>query len=365
MMRRLSQGSRDSALSVYEEQVAAVNAVEPELRRATDKQLDQRAKDLKRRVQSGQSPGTLTVELFALVRELARRQVAMRPFDVQLIGGLGLYEGKVVQMATGEGKTLAAVAPVTLHALSGLGVHVLTFNDYLARRDAEWMGPIYRSLGLTVGHIQEGMSRAERRAAYRKDVTYLTAKEAGFDFLRDGLAYDMEDLVQRPFQAAVVDEADSILIDEARVPLVIAGTMGKEPGQQQLMRSVVQQLQPGQHYAVDEHGRNAYLTEEGSERAEILLDCDDLYAPANLQMLTELNLALHVEALMRRDVDYIVRDGRIEIVDDFTGRVVKDRHWPHGEFGGRPRSGLHYIATLPGQLSPFERHDRYGQTRGR
>jgi preprotein translocase subunit SecA len=254
----------------------------------------------------------------------------MRPFDVQLIGGLGLYEGKVVQMATGEGKTLAAVAPVTLHALSGLGVHVLTFNDYLARRDAEWMGPIYRSLGLTVGHIQEGMSRAERRAAYRKDVTYLTAKEAGFDFLRDGLAYDMEDLVQRPFQAAVVDEADSILIDEARVPLVIAGTMGKEPGQQQLMRSVVQQLQPGQHYAVDEHGRNAYLTEEGSERAEILLDCDDLYAPANLQMLTELNLALHVEALMRRDVDYIVRDGRIEIVDDFTGRVVKDRHWPHG-----------------------------------
>jgi preprotein translocase subunit SecA len=269
-------------------------------------------------------------ELFALVREASWRQVGMRPFDVQLIGGLGLYEGKAVQMATGEGKTLAAVAPVALHAMRGLGAHVLTFNDYLARRDAQWMGPIYRSLGLSVGFIQEGMSRLERREAYLADVTYLTAKEAGFDFLRDGLAYDVTELVQRSFWAAVVDEADSILIDEARVPLVIAGMIAGEPGGEKAMRAIVQQLRPGRDYAVDEYGRNVYLTEDGSHRAEKLLDNDDLYAPANLHILTELNLALHAEALMRRDVDYIVRDGRIEVVDDFTGRVVKDRQWPHG-----------------------------------
>jgi preprotein translocase subunit SecA len=328
--RRLITSPGDGALKRYGEQVAAVNALEPVFRPASHEQLGQRATTLKERVRKGESSSTLIVELFALVREVAWREVGLRPFDVQLIGGLALYEGKIVQMNTGEGKTLAAVAPVALHALRGAGAHVLTFNDYLARRDAQWMGPIYRALGLTVGFIREGMSRADRRQAYLADVTYLTAKEAGFDFLRDGLAYDVADLVQRPFQAAVVDEADSVLIDEARVPLVIAGMIGGESGQEGLMRTIVQQLQPGQHYAVDEYGRNVYLTEAGSDRAEDLLKCDDLYALANLHTLTELNLALHAEALMRRDVDYIVRNDQVEIVDDFTGRVVKDRHWPHG-----------------------------------
>jgi preprotein translocase subunit SecA len=323
-------GSGSRVLRRYEDQLAAVNALEPGLRRASAEQLQDNATSLKHRARAGAAPQAIIVELFALGRELARREIGLRPFDVQVIGGLGLSEGKIVQMATGEGKTLAAVTPVALHALYGLGAHVLTFNDYLARRDAEWMGPIYRSLGLTVGFIQEGMSRDERRKAYQADVTYLTAKEAGFDFLRDSLAFETGDLVQRPFQAAVVDEADSILIDEARVPLVIAGTTESEPGRQELLRTIVQQLQPGQHYAIDESGRNAYLTEEGSIRAEALLGCDDLYAPANLELLTELNLALHAEVLMQRDVDYIVRHGRVEIVDDFTGRVVKDRHWPHG-----------------------------------
>ncbi|MFN2221841.1 MAG: accessory Sec system translocase SecA2 [Candidatus Promineifilaceae bacterium] len=330
LARRLTGNLEGSALQRYGDQVAAINTLETELQRAADEQLRQRATTLKERVRRGESFTALAIELFALVREVAWREVRLRPFDVQLIGGLALYEGKIVQMNTGEGKTLAAVAPIALHALRGSGAHVLTFNDYLARRDAQWMGPIYRALGLTVGFVQEGMSRAERRQAYRADVTYLTAKEAGFDFLRDGLAYDVADLVHRPFQTAVVDEADSILIDEARVPLVIAGLTAGEPGQEKLMRAIVQQLQPGQHYAIDEYGRNVYLTEAGSDRAEALLNCDDLYAPANLGMLTELNLALHAEALMHRDVDYIVRDGRIEIVDDFTGRVVKDRHWPHG-----------------------------------
>ncbi len=346
LVRRLAGGHGDGTLAGYADKVAAVNTLEPELRRASDEQLGQRAEAIGKGVREGDLSEALVIELFALVREAAWRELGLRPFDVQLIGGLGLYEGKIVQMNTGEGKTLAAVAPVALHALAGLGAHVLTFNDYLARRDAQWMGPIYRALGLSVGFIQEGMSRAERREAYLADVTYLTAKEAGFDFLRDGLAYDLADLVQRPFQAAVVDEADSILIDEARVPLVIAGIIGGGPGRAKLMRAVVEQLQPGRHYAIDEYGRNVYLIEAGADQAEALLNCDDLYAPASLPLLTELNNALHAEALLHRDIDYIVRDGRVEIVDDFTGRVVKDRHWPHGlQTAIEAKEGLDASAT--------------------
>ncbi len=327
---RLISSKQDRLPGDYLEFVSAVNGLEPELRAGPDQALSDMAGSLKMAVTGREPQRQWLVQLFALVREGARREIGQRPYDVQLIGGLALYEGKIVQMNTGEGKTLAAVAPVSARALSGLGVHVLTFNDYLARRDAEWMAPIYRFLGLSVAYIQEGMSKRERQAAYAADVTYLTAKEAGFDFLRDGLAYELSDLVQRPFHAALVDEADSILIDEARVPLVIAGTTGQLEGQQQWIRSIVEQLQDGQDYAVDQFGRNVYLTESGSEQAEALLGSGDLYQPGNLQLLTELNLALHAEVLMRRDVDYIIRNGRVEIIDDFTGRVVVDRHWPHG-----------------------------------
>jgi preprotein translocase subunit SecA len=329
LAQRLTGGPVDHKLKRYGGRLEAVNALEPELRRASDTQLREQAKALRGHARAGTPLDDLLVEVFALVREVARREIGMRPFDVQVIGGMGLHEGKMVQMQTGEGKTLAAVSPVVLNALTGQGVHVLTFNDYLARRDAGWMGPIYRFLGLTVRFVEQGMGRAERRNAYQADVTYLTAKEAGFDFLRDGLTYEVAELVQRPFHTAVVDEADSILVDEARVPLVIAGATEQQQGQRDLMRAVVEQLEPGVHFATDEHGRNVYLTEEGANRAEALLG-RDLYAPANLQSLTELNLALHAEALMRRDVDYIVRHGRVEIVDDFTGRVVEDRHWPDG-----------------------------------
>ncbi len=319
-------------VSPYQGVLEAVNALEPELRQSSDVRLQETARVLKHRARAGEPLEGLKVDVFALVREAARRTIGLRPFDVQVIGGLGLYEGKIVQMETGEGKTLAAVSPVVLRALGGRGVHVLTFNDYLARRDAEWMGPIYRFLGLTVGFVQQGMGPDERREAYGADVTCLTAKEAGFDFLRDGLACEVAELVQRPFHVAVVDEADSILIDEARVPLVIAGATGRyESGRAAAAtRAVVQQLERGVHYATDAQRRNAYLTEAGTNRAEELLGCGDLYAPDNLPSLTELNLALHAEVLMRRDVDYIVRHDRVEIVDDFTGRVVDDRHWPDG-----------------------------------
>jgi preprotein translocase subunit SecA len=330
LRRRLNDGPMDHALKGYQDKIAAVNALEPKLRRASGTQLRQEAEMLLERARTSTSPADKVVEVFALVREVARREIGQRPFDVQVLAGLGLHEGKIVQMGTGEGKTLAAVSPVVLHALGGLGVHVLTFNDYLARRDAEWMGPIYRFLGLTVGFIEAGMGRSERRNAYQADVTYLTAKEAGFDFLRDGLAFETAELVQRPFYTAVVDEADSILIDEARVPLVIAGATDLRQGQRDLMRAIVQRLEPGVHYATDEHGRNVYLTEEGTNCAEELLGVGDLYALPNLQTLTELNLALHAHALMQRDVDYIVRHDRVEVVDDFTGRVVEDRHWPDG-----------------------------------
>jgi preprotein translocase subunit SecA len=330
LTRRFSDGHGDHALRRYQDKLEAVNALEPQLRGASQTQLRGEAETLMGRARTGASLDDMLVDVFALVREVARREIGLRPFDVQVMGGLGLHEGKIVQMATGEGKTLAAVAPVALRALGGRGVHVLTFNDYLARRDAEWMGPIYRFLGLTVSFIQGGMGQGGRWKAYQADVTYLTAKEAGFDFLRDGLAFEVADLVQRPFHAAVVDEADSILIDEARSPLVIAGATALQQGQGTRVRTVVEQLDPGVHYAADEYGRNVYLTEEGVDRAEELLGGGDLYAPSNLQTLTELNLALHAEALMRRDVDYIVRHDRVEIVDDFTGRVVEDRHWPDG-----------------------------------
>lgn len=329
-IRRLAGDRVQRNLEPYAARLEAVNAVAAGLERASDAQLRERAQALRQHARAGAPLNELLVELFALVREAAQRTIGLYPFDVQVLGGIGLYEGKIVQMGTGEGKTLVAVSPAALHALNGQGVHVLTFNDYLARRDAEWMGPIYRFLGLTVGFIQGGMGPAERRSAYQADVTYLTAKEAGFDFLRDGLVYAAAGLVQRPFHVAIVDEADSILIDEARVPLVIAGATIPHQGRQDLARAVVQQLEPGIHFATDEHRRNVYLTEEGTLRAEELLGSGDLYAPVNLPLLTELNLALHAEVLMRRDVDYIVRHDRVEIVDEFTGRVVEDRHWPDG-----------------------------------
>ena len=251
-------------------------------------------------------------------------------FDEQLIAGLGLHAGQVVEMQTGEGKTLAAVAPVALNALRGLGAHVLTANDYLARRDASWMGPIYERFGLSVGSVQEGMSAAERRAAYACDVTYLTAKEAGFDLLRDGLALAPGDVVHRPFHFALVDEADSVLVDEARIPLVIAGTVDEPGPDAAQMAALVRDLRVGADVERDEHGRNVFLTEAGVARVEDQLGIGSLHETCNVGVLADLQNALHGEFLLARDVDYIVRGGTVELVDDFTGRVAEQRQWPDG-----------------------------------
>ncbi len=325
-------------LTPYAETVEAINALGPNLAEQSDQTLQTRAAEIRAEIENGRPPANHLVEIFALVREAAQRTIGLRPYDVQLIGSIGLFEGKLIEMQTGEGKTLAAVAPAVLHGMTGKGFHILTFNDYLAARDAAWMGPIYQFLGLSVAHIEQGMSYDERRAAYRADVTYLTAKEAGFDFLRDGLAYGIEQLVQRPFHAAIVDEADSMMIDEARIPLVIAGVMGIDStagtnpleGRLHQMRAIVQRLRFGRDYSTDGERRNVFLTERGAMRVESMLQIDNIFIEDNLPLLTEINLALHAERLVQRDVDYIVRDGRVEIVDDFTGRVITDRQWPYG-----------------------------------
>ena len=267
---------------------------------------------------------------YTLVREAARRTLGQRPFDQQIVAALALDDGRVVEMQTGEGKTLTAVLPAALNALAGLGVHVLTFNDYLARRDAEWMGPVYAMLGVTVAHVQQGMSPRDRRAAYDADVTYVTAKEAGFDYLRDQLTIDPAGLVHRPFHFALVDEADSLLIDEATVPLVIAGSADEQASKAPLLARVVASLSSGLHFDTDEHGRNVDLTDAGIEEVQRRLACGNLHAAGNVALLTEVNCALHARVLLRRDVDYIVRNGRVEVVDEQTGRVVLDRHWPDG-----------------------------------
>ncbi len=307
-----------------------VRIKEREFDGASDDDLARMSEALRERALDGAGGDDLLVEAFALVCEASRQTIGLFPFDVQILAGIAMHQGKLAEMQTGEGKTLAAVMPAYLNALAGRGVHVLTFNDYLARRDAGWMGPIFRSLGVSVGFVQEGMSIGERQEAYGADVTYVTAKEAGFDFLRDRLCVKKTDLVHRPFHYAIVDEADSILIDEARVPLVIARATSDPPADPRRVAEFVEALDAKADYDTDEHSRNVFFNERGLDRAEAAFGSGDLHAPENLALLTELNLALHARALLRRDVDYIVRQGKLELVDEFTGRVAVGRRWPDG-----------------------------------
>jgi preprotein translocase subunit SecA len=329
-LSRIQGSSVQFDLEAYGQALAEINELESSVQVLSNAELEARAREVRERGARGVPLQDLRATFFAIVRESARRTLNLRPFDVQVLAGLALHGGNVVEMATGEGKTLAAVMPAALNALTGRGVHVLTFNDYLARRDAEWMGPLYRHAGLSVGFIQQGMTGAERRLAYLADVTYVTAKEAGFDYLRDLLATEMADVVHRPFHFALVDEADSLLVDEARIPLVIAGSLGREESSARRLAALVASFVPGVHFDLDEYSRDVELTEAGVEAVERALDCERLHDEQNLTLLTEINCALHARVLLRRDVDYLVRDGRIEIIDEFTGRVVRDRHWPDG-----------------------------------
>jgi preprotein translocase subunit SecA len=317
-------------LSAYRETLARVCALEPAMRALADASLTQCARTLRARVADGSTVEAQLPEAFALAREASRRALGQRPFDEQVLAGLALAEGRIAEMATGEGKTLAAVAPVFLQALAGRGAHVLTFNDYLARRDAAWMGPVYERLGLSVGFVQERMGLADRQRAYAADVTYLTAREAGFDHLRDALALEPGDRAQREYRFALVDEADSILVDEARIPLVIAGETGEALAGPERLAALARDLVPGRDYDTDEHAHNIALTEAGTARVEAALGGVSLHAAESVSLHAQLRHALHAEHLLKRDVDYIVRGGKVELVDESTGRVADRRHWPDG-----------------------------------
>ncbi len=296
----------------------------------TDAMLRNYSEELICRARSGNSLDKLLIEAFALVNEVIYRVLQINAFDVQIIAGIELYNCKLIEMQTGEGKTLAAVFPAYLNALTGDGVHILTFNDYLAFRDANWMGPIFEFLGLSVGFVQEGMGKQERKKAYACDITYVTAKEAGFDYLRDSLSYEVNELVHRPFNYAIVDEADSIMIDEARIPLVLAASINEETDSPQYIVNIIRQLQVGLDFNTDDSSRNIYLTDKGIKHVEDILHCGNLYEADNFKLLTEIHSALHAEILLKRDVDYLVKGEKIELIDEFTGRIAENRHWPDG-----------------------------------
>jgi preprotein translocase subunit SecA len=335
-LKRLNGCTIEYDLAPYLDVLAKINALIPGLANKTDGQLKDESLALIIKARAGVSLDDLLVESFALAAETIWRVLKQRPFDEQIIGGIVMHRAKLAEMQTGEGKTLTAVFPAYLNALAGKGVHVLTFNDYLARRDAQWMGPVYEFLGLTVGFVQERMITADRKKAYGAGITYCTAKEAGFDFLRDSLCYDAENIAHHDFNFAIVDEADSILIDEARVPLIIAGNQDvfgdKEAKDKKLnnMAGLVRTLEEKKDWEFDEYSRNINLTENGIKRAEHLLSCGNLYEEENFELLAMLSYALHAEYLLHKNEDYIVRNGKAELVDEFTGRVANKRRWPDG-----------------------------------
>lgn len=310
--------------------IQAIHTQLATLQTQSDEALRQQFRRLQDDAHRGASPEAQLTEIFALVSEAAWRTSRLRPYDVQLAAAIVMHQGRVAEMQTGEGKTLAAILPATLHALSGRGVHILTFNDYLVKRDARWMGEIFRFFGLSVGAIAEGMTTAERKAAWSCDITYATARETGFDFLRDQLVLHPDQLVHRPFHFAIVDEADSILIDEARVPLVIAGDFPTKRESLHRVAQLTRDLLPEVHYNTDEFQRNVFLTEQGQTWLEQQLGCDALHAEQHRELLAEVQVALHAHTLLKKDVDYVVRDGEIVLVDEFTGRLVHNRKWPDG-----------------------------------
>ena len=326
--------------------VAAINALEPEMQRLSDAEMLAKTQELKAQVaerlgdaqpddpqykeQLEAALEPALVPAFALAREAGRRKLSMRHFDVQLIGGTVLHQGKIAEMKTGEGKTLVATLPAYLNALAGRGVHIVTVNDYLARRDAEWMGPIYRALGLTVGVIVHDLDDTQRRAAYAADITYGTNNEFGFDYLRDNMKYDLVDCVQRGHQFAIVDEVDSILIDEARTPLIISGPAEESTDKYYRIDKIIPKLIQDIDFTLDEKHRTATLTEEGISKCERLLSLGNLYDPAHMETIHHVYQALRAHTLYKRDVDYVVKDGEVIIVDEFTGRQMPGRRWSDG-----------------------------------
>lgn len=329
LFKKIFGSKNDRFLRKLKPLVRKINALEPEMQALADEDFPRRIEQYKKEVQEGRSLDSLLPEVFALVREASVRTLGLRHYDVQLLGGMALHKGKISEMKTGEGKTLVATLPVVLNALSGKGVHVVTVNDYLATRDAGWMGQIYSFLGLTCGVITHGLDDEERKTAYNADITYGTNNEFGFDYLRDNMKFYASQLVQRGHNYAIVDEVDSILIDEARTPLIISGASEESVGFYRTVDDIVCKLGP-EHYTIDEKARTAMLTDAGVDRCEELLGVENLFDPANITAQHHVLQALKAHKVFKRDIDYIVQDGQVVIVDEFTGRLMAGRRYSDG-----------------------------------
>ncbi len=310
--------------------VKKINHLESEISALTDEQIKEKTNEFRQRLSKGETLDQLLPEAFAVAREAAKRTIGQRPYDVQLMGGIVLHQGKIAEMKTGEGKTLTATLPLYLNALAGKGAHLVTVNDYLAQRDAEWMRPVYEFLGLTVASLQNSMQDAERKEAYDADILYATNNELGFDYLRDNMKFRLSDYVQRDLNYAIVDEVDSILIDEARTPLIISGASDEVGQLYKACDSAVKRLRRDEDYEVDEKERNVQLTESGVDKIEKMFNIENLYAIEHLNLLHHTNQALRANVLFKRDVEYVVKDGEVMIVDEFTGRILPGRRYSDG-----------------------------------
>jgi preprotein translocase subunit SecA len=328
LIKALEKRSSHSEYISYKKIIDEINNID--FTKLSKSDMLNKSIELKNKLLQGTSMDDILVDAFALVKEAIRRVLGLTAYDEQLAAAIAMHRGKLIEMQTGEGKTLTAVFTAYLNALTDSGCHILTFNDYLAKRDAAWMGPIYEMLGLTVGYVQDTMNIEAKRHAYYCDITYVTAKVAGFDYLRDNLCYDKNNVIHRPFNFAIVDEADSIIVDEARIPLVIAAGGVDNDNTLFITMEVIKKLIPKVHYDKDEYERNAFLTEAGLNTVESMLCIENLYAEENYKLLSEVHNCLYAMVMLKKDVDYIIRDNKIEMVDEFTGRVAENRHWPDG-----------------------------------
>jgi preprotein translocase subunit SecA len=329
-IKKIVGSKNERELKRIQPMVQRINQIEPQILPLSDEGLRSKTSAFKERINRGEPLEEVLPEAFAVVREAARRTLGERHFDVQLIGGIVLHEGKISEMATGEGKTLVSTLPAYLNGLKGEGVHIVTVNDYLAKRDSEWMGAIYRFLGLSVGVILHELDDQERKKAYGCDITYGTNNEFGFDYLRDNMKFSIEDYVQRDLQYAIVDEVDSILVDEARTPLIISGPAEESTDKYYKINRIIPSLKQGADYQLEEKSHTAFLTEEGVFHVEKLLHVENLYDHRNIETLHHVNQALRAHTLFKRDVDYVVKDGQVVIVDEFTGRLMPGRRWSDG-----------------------------------
>ncbi|MCL5878399.1 MAG: DEAD/DEAH box helicase, partial [Deltaproteobacteria bacterium] len=319
ILKKIAGSKNDRDLKKIYPLVEEINGFEPSVSALPDSALKEKTAAFKKRLENGETLDDILTEAFAVVREASKRVIRMRHFDVQLLGGIVLNTGRIAEMKTGEGKTLVATLPAYLNALEGKGVHIVTVNDYLAKRDAEWMGEVYKFLGLTVGVIVHDLDDGQRQAAYNADITYGTNNEFGFDYLRDNMKFDIREMVQRDLNYAIVDEVDSILIDEARTPLIISGQAEESTSKYYTIDKIIPRLKLEQDYTIDEKQKNVILTEQGALNVEKLLGIGNIFEPSQIETLHHVNQALKAHVIFKRDVDYMLKDGEVVIVDEFTG----------------------------------------------